>query len=173
MNYLTEYISLYENDRVVVKGGMAAYLQLNQCGIQTRVEDIDVSITTNQSGKVVLDRWLSILPSSYKAEYDTNYPISIVTLDDQESGQKFDLFINEDYISSVDLMDGILVESLDGLIKGYHQYLIGSKQDIDLIRTGQINWDKDQLTGLIDKHNRTVERLKLLVQCYQIRKNVK
>lgn len=168
LTYVKKYIKLYPDDKLTLIGGAAAYLHIQKCDINITVNDLDVDIWTNFKGNVILDRWLSILPKTFKATYESDYPITLFTLSD-ESGENltFDIFVNEKYIVRAEKICSFPVVPLSDLIYQYYNDLISLKEDIDLIQSGIINWDKKLLHSMIHKYDRYVERLKLLANCYR------
>lgn len=141
-------------------------MHLRECGITIPVKDIDINIITKATGETILNRWLSIVPPSYTAKYDVNYPITIFTLTDTTGKDlPIDIFVNEQYIFNTEQIGPFRVQKLDNMITSYYQELLGRKTDIELIRNGTINWNPEELPILIDKYNRMFERLKLLAEC--------
>lgn len=166
MQYVERYMELYPEDRVTIIGGRAAYLHLSECGINASLKDVNVE--TDADGRTILDRFLSIVPPSYTAKFDVNYPISIFTLLD-ESGEDIpvDVFVNQEYIHDTKRIGAFRVERLDTLINKYYRELLGRKMDVELIQSGVIDWNREEIPLLIDKYNRLLNRLQLLVECYR------
>lgn len=170
MQYVQEYMRRDPEDKVTIIGGAAAYFHLRKCNIDIPVKDIDVNITSVADGRKVLDRWLEIVPPSYVEEFDVNYPISIFTLTDTSGKElSIDVFINEEYISETEEIELFQVEKLERMINRYYQEITGRKKDIELIQSGVIDWNPDEIPIMIDKYNRLVERFRLLAECLRSR----
>lgn len=171
MQYVRKYIELYPQDKVVIKGGAAADLFLQEYGLERPVvKDVDVSINTTERGLTVVQRWLAIIPSTHRTDYDEKYPIGIFKIvDPTGSDMSLDIFVNEDYFSSVEEIGGFYVESLGKMINNLHQELVGRKADIEFMRERKEKWTQEQISGDVDKYNRLLARLKLLILCFKKR----
>lgn len=186
MQYVIEYMNLYPEDEVVIKGGAAAHLQLRQCGIDDPVKDVDVSIWTGKGqdgeracNREVLDRWISILPESYVHNYNQDeemffggvMPPSIVTFVDQTKQElPLDVFINEDYHFDIEEVEGFNVVSFDKLITNYYQLLKDYKADYSYMTSANKDGSYDvDISRIVDKHNRAAVRLKSLAVCFSQR----
>ncbi len=174
MQYIQRYMELYPMDNITLIGGAAAFLQLQNYGRYIQLNDIDVNISTKESGKTILERWLAIVPSSYIANYDTNYIISFFTLmDSNKQDLSIDVFVNEQYIYETESIGQFKVETIDRMISRYYSELTGRRLDIQLISSGLIKWDQTDLQNQIDKYNRLLERLRLLIECQKHKINNK
>lgn len=133
------------------------------------VKDIDVNINTNEKGITILNRWLQIVPVTYSAQYDVNYPIGIFNLNDVTGKElSFDVFVNEDHILYREQIGAFHVERLDKMIEKLYSDLLGRKREIEFLQVLKSPHSYN-LPELLEKYNRMLNRLQLLVKCYDQR----
>ena len=125
---MREYQVLYPKDRVVIKGGYAAFLQLQRCGIEEQAKDIDVIVESADFSGTVAGRWKELLP-----DYEMTGEYGVYTFKSQKGGElDIDLFINQgESTFRVDRIDGVLVHNLEELITSYSSELKGRRSDED------------------------------------------
>lgn len=170
MEYVRKYIELYPQDKVVIKGGAAADLFFQEYLMERPVvKDIDVSINTSERRQTIVQRWLAIIPSTYRTDFDEQHPSGIFTIVDPTGSDKsLDVFVNEDVFSTTEVIDGFHVESLGKTINNLHQELVGRKVDIEFMREQKERF-QEEIGDHVNKYNRLLARLELLLKCHKER----
>jgi len=166
MEIVKAYMKQYPEDQVVViKGGYAAYLILKQYGVDIEVKDLDVNIFSSRTREDVCQSFEALLPSIYSVSGE----VRIFEYSDRAAqGIDIDLFINEEYITQIETIEGVQVESLERLIGSYYAFLKGNKRNIEFLKDIK-PFGRNELDKMKTKHNRVLARFRSLVECHQKR----
>jgi len=142
------------------------------------INDIDVSINTDEPVQMIIDRWLLIVPPTYTlkhesflSQYDPNFINPIFTLTDT-TGSDFslDIFVNEDDIKYTEQIGDFHVERLDLMITKLYNELESRKSDIDYFINNPDDIGDFDLQEYIEKYKRMHDRLILLNKCFKKRR---
>lgn len=157
MQFINKYINTFPEDDVVLIGGAAAALIIKSCvNKNLPIKDIDVHINTKSSGEQILDKWMSILPTSYSPLYCKDEPLELLTFIDASSQNlNLDIFINQREISSLQEINGIFVENTSNILSCLEAELDERRYEIKYINNSKPD----------DKLLRLEERYKLLKEC--------
>lgn len=173
MNFVETYMKLYPDDKVTLVGGAAAYLILQHYGKEIPLKDIDVNIETTESGETILKRWTDILPLTYTPKYDPKYAIVLFTMiDTTNEGLPFDIFIGKSYFLDREQIGPFYVEEKIQFTTRLFQELEGRKVDIELMHDGQIFCLEIDVLKYIEKYQRLLTRLGLLIECLERTRDV-
>ena len=119
MEVIKQYMELYPTDDVVVMGGGAAWLWLNE---QIELHDIDVHVNTGVAPIQIFNRFKDLLPGYFMTSDDIpGLPCEGFSCDKQGC-MSYDIFINQDVNEGVPL-NGLYVVALEDLIEEHEIFI--------------------------------------------------